>query len=133
RRRDSAPVAGLGLRSGRMPPGTPRRDRSTTEAVAATATEGTRDPRVEVVEDCTNPAKWLIRAWSNQASHVATRLDDRSYDADTAAEDFAAAVSLATESGARVAWGALDALTILTGRLDQPYLVDSDEFSTHLN
>jgi hypothetical protein len=39
-------------------------------------------------------------------------------------------VSLTIESGARLGWEAVDAITLCTGIGDRPYLVDSEEFSS---
>lgn len=84
----------------------------------------------EVVEDYTELATLLIDRWSDHASKVASKLDQRSYNADSAVADVAACVTLATESGFLLASEALDAIAILTGREYQPVIVDSDPFSS---
>src|SRR5439155_12409379 len=69
---------------------------------------------------------------SDRASTVASKLDDGSYDADSAVADLAACATLATESGLLLASEALDALAVLTGRQYAPLIVDSDPFSSPL-
>jgi len=85
----------------------------------------------EVVEGYLDTAKKLVSRWSDYGTWVATRLDDGTYDADSAVGDLAGAVQLTLESGARLAWEAVDAWTILGGRLG-PHIVDSGEFSIDL-
>jgi len=88
-------------------------------------------PIEEVVEQYTDLAKWMVERWSAHSSKLAAKVDDGTYDADTAVAGLAAAASLATETAARLAWEALEAVTILTSRLG-PNIVESHVFSTSL-
>jgi hypothetical protein len=92
--------------------------------------QGTRI--TDVVDDYAELGTWLLEKWSARASTVASRLDAGTYDADSAAADFAAAASLMAESWARLAGEALDCVAILTGRQCEPEIVDSEIFSTTL-
>src|SRR5215207_9152600 len=89
-------------------------------------------PLAHVVDGYNRLAASLLERWSAHASMVATKLDAGGYDADDAAADLAATASLATESGFLLASEALDAAAILTGRQDEPHIVDSEVFSTSL-
>ena len=116
-----APPAG----SGEQPAG-----RGEGESPAASATE---TPIGEVIENYTELSKELIRKWRDYGTGVATKLDARAYDADSATADLATAVSLGIETSARLAWEAVDSVSILAGHLDRPYVVESEEeFSTSL-
>jgi hypothetical protein len=89
-------------------------------------------PLAEVVQGYSELASFLLKRWTEHASKVAERLDDGSYDADSAAADLATSVSLTVESGFLLASEALDAAAILSGGQRQPHLVDSVAFSSPL-
>jgi hypothetical protein len=126
---EGAAVADAGLRSARLAPGGPPRER-THPRVTGGSGASAKAATAEVVEDYTALAKWLIARWSGYAGDVATKLEQGTYDADSAVGDVARAVSLTIESGARLGWEAVDAITLCTGIGDRPYLVDSEEFSS---
>jgi hypothetical protein len=84
----------------------------------------------EVIEGYAETTKDLLRKWRDYASGVADKLDS-GYDADSASADLGAAVSLAIETGARLTWEALDAITILIEAPSGPDWVEStEEFSS---
>jgi len=89
-------------------------------------------PLAHVVQRYTELTSSLLDEWADHAAKVASKLDSDTYDADDAAADLATACSLATESWARLTSEALDALAELTGRQGEPYVVDSETFSTTL-
>lgn len=89
-------------------------------------------PLAEVVQGYSELASFLLNRWTEHASNVAARLDDGSYDADSAAADVAKSVSLTVESGFLLASEALDAAAILSGGQGRPHLVDSVAFSSPL-
>jgi hypothetical protein len=74
-----------------------------------------QSPLAAFVQDCTKIASSLLDDWSDHASKVASKLDEGTYDADSATADLAVTATLATESGLRLAFGWLDALAVLTG------------------
>jgi hypothetical protein len=90
-------------------------------------------PLATAVRDYSALASSLLEHWSEHASSVASKLDEGTYDADTAAADLAVTATLAAESGLRLAFGALDALATLTGRQCEPHVVRSDAFDTKLS
>lgn len=89
-------------------------------------------PLAEVVQGYSELASFLLQRWTEHASKVAARLDDGSYDADSAAADLAKSMSLTVESGFLLASEALDAAAILSGDQRQPHLVDSVGFTSPL-
>jgi hypothetical protein len=132
---DAGRPGGTGGARGRRPsggarpasrPGTAGASRGTRRAAPAQSAYG------EIVEGYGNVAKDLIVKWQEYASHVASRLDaPRGYDADSATSDVAAGISLATQTGARMMWGAVETASICFG-LELPYIVESEEFSARL-
>jgi hypothetical protein len=134
---DGVTFAGIGLRNVQRAPAPPRRPRAPGRGrgIGAGGTEGagtTQSAIGEVVENYTELAKYLIRTWRDYGTGVATKLDQRSYTADSAAADLAAAVWLGIQTSARLAWEAVDSVNILTGGLGRPYMLESEEFSTSL-
>lgn len=89
-------------------------------------------PLAEVVQGYSELASFLLKRWTEHASKVAERLEDGSYDADSAAADLAKSMSLTVESGFLLASEALDAAAILSGGQRQPHLVESVAFPSPL-
>lgn len=88
-------------------------------------------PLATFVEDCTKLASEVLEDWSAHASNVASKLDEGTYDADSAVADLAVTATLATEGGLRLTFGWLDALAVLTGRPGR-HLVTSYPLKTKL-
>jgi hypothetical protein len=86
-------------------------------------------PLAEVVEGYAKLASMLVERWSDQASKVASKLDEGTYDADSAAADLARAATLATESAVLLANEGLNAAAVLAGRRGQPYVIESRPFA----
>jgi hypothetical protein len=89
-------------------------------------------PLAEVVQGYSELASFLLQRWTVHASKVAARLDDGSYDADSAAADLAKSISLTVESGFLLASEALDSAAILSGGQRKPHMVDSVGFTSPL-
>lgn len=86
----------------------------------------------EAVEGYAETAKDLAKKWRSYASDVAEELQT-GYDANTASLHMGLAVSLSVETGVRLAWEAVDALTSITMAPNRPNWIESDrEFSTQL-
>jgi hypothetical protein len=86
----------------------------------------------EAIEEYADTAKDLAQKWQHYASEVAANLD-AGYDANRASADLGTVVSLTIETGARLAWNAIGAVTILTDALNPPgWLESREEFSTAL-
>jgi hypothetical protein len=86
----------------------------------------------EVIEGYAETTKVLVEKWREYASEVGDKLDD-GYDADSAAEDFGTAISLAIETAARLTWEAMDAMATLVDAPTRPRWVEYPrEFSSPL-
>jgi hypothetical protein len=79
-------------------------------------------PLGEVVDGCNKLGTWLVTEWSEQASEVAAKLDDGTYDADSAAADLAKTATLAAESWFLLASEALAAVALLSRQ--ERYIVE---------
>jgi hypothetical protein len=87
----------------------------------------------EAIENYANVAKGEVEKWRDYAIQVATNMDaEDGYKADAAASDLAAGFSRSIQSGANLTLGAMDAMLLMAGRLDEPYDVRSDEFTSPL-
>jgi hypothetical protein len=91
------------------------------------------DSRItDVVNGYARLGSWLVDSWSAQASKVAQKLDARTYDAQSAADDLASTASLTAETGFLLVSEAFDAVAILTGRQGEPHSVASAWFDSQL-
>ena len=86
-------------------------------------------PLEQVADGYARLATTLVDRWSTYASQVAGKWDAGRYGPEDAMADAAAYGFLVTESLLLVATEGLDAVAILSGRQDQPHMVDSDVFS----
>ncbi len=83
-------------------------------------------PMHEVIEGYAETTKDLMRKWSDYGQRVAPTLQN--YDAKKASADMGEGVLLAIETGARLTWEAVDAMTTLTSAPSRPRIVISEEF-----
>jgi hypothetical protein len=76
-------------------------------------------PLSEVVQDYADLGRDLLDRWTDRVGKVAGKIDDGTYDADSAAADLAATVCLAAETGFELAAEVIDAIAILAGPYQQ--------------
>jgi hypothetical protein len=88
-------------------------------------------PMHEVIEGYAETTKDLLRKWSDYGQRVAPTL--QKYDAKQASADMGEGVLLAIETGARLTWEAVDAMTTLTSAPSRPRIVISEEFDSPLD
>jgi hypothetical protein len=82
----------------------------------------------DVVQGYTTLASSLLERWSTHASAVAANVEAPDYDAESAAADLAACMSLATESGLLLAAKMLDPFGFLGESASEPNIVNSQPF-----
>ena len=129
---EAVTLADIGLRTAQMAPPSGRSERSGQQHSEDSTAGGKRSGFAKVIDDCSETAKTLIRSWSDYASDVSTNVTG-TYSADTAAADFARAVTLAMKSTAQLTSQTMTAISACAGGPDRSKMLCSDEFSTGLS
>jgi hypothetical protein len=82
----------------------------------------------EVAEVYADLATLWAQQWGAFATGVAAKVGGGSYDTTAANTDFAAGAQLVVQGWMNLSGSMLDALAIMTGDEDEPYLVESDPY-----